>query len=185
MRRSLLKKQLIKAWHTTIDTQYRSQLINSERGLQVYFCSELMRLFQKQKLKRRVFIEPAVASHPDNKRRYPDIVICNSQRIIGVVELKYLPRGKAKFAKDIETLKFVAKHHADLIIRNDRFRGVATGNHQYSLAPDAVLCWAGVYGGDRVDLKLHVSDLMRPSFLQLDAITQSEQHPSVFPKLKK
>lgn len=183
-RRTLLKKQLIEAWNLTIHDHYQSQLINSERGLQVYFCSTLMSIFQREKLKRRVFIEPRITSISDKKDRYPDIVICNSLRIIGVVELKYLPRGRAKFAKDINTLEFITKHHSDLTIRNDRYRGIKADSRLYPLAADAVLCWGGVYTGKRIDLKLHTNDAIKPYFLQLDAITSKEQPPVVYPKAR-
>lgn len=181
-RRALLRQQLIEAWHYTINNSYRSQLINSERGLQIYFCAALMNLFRQAKLERRVFIEPHITSKRAGKSRYPDVVICNSQRIIGVVELKYLPRVRAKFAKDIETLEFFSKNHSDFKISNDRYRGITGDNRIYPLAKDAVLCWAGVYTGKRIDLKLHVCRLTKPKLLQLDATTSKGHDPSVFPE---
>lgn len=79
-RRSLLREQLIEAWWTTIEHQYRGQLINSERGLQVYFCAALLGAFERKGLKRRLFVEPRLAA--DAERRYPDVVICNTRSII-------------------------------------------------------------------------------------------------------
>ena len=107
MQRNLLRTQLAKAWQKTIKSQYQKQLINSERGLQkIYFCSALLDIFRNNPLtknKRRIFVEPRLSI--GNDIRYPDLVICNNNRIIGVVELKYLPRAKKpSYDKDRGTL---------------------------------------------------------------------------------
>jgi hypothetical protein len=92
-KRSLLRDNLREAWIKTIERHYNSQLINSEHALQVYFCMELLKLFEADNLQRRVFIEPNIQTSC-GKTRFPDVVICNGQKVIGIVELKYTPRGR-------------------------------------------------------------------------------------------
>ena len=140
--RQLLRSQLEKAWKKTIKNQYREQLINSERGLQVYFCNALLRSFKRAKLNRRVFVEPCISTGQELGPLYPDVVICNSQEIIGVIELKYLPRTQPKYEKDLNTLKYVASKGRRLTITNNRFLGKTYGKKTYDVASDAVLCWA-------------------------------------------
>ena len=184
-RRSLLRRHLSEAWRETICHQYRSGLINSERGLQVYFCSELLKRFDDAKnVKRRIFVEPHVAATDGELGRsgksswYPDVVICDSQKIIGVVELKYLPRSRPKWRKDIHTLQFIASHPGGLAIANDRFLGEASVRN-YPLVPNAVLCWASVYRERKLDLRSEISDPLRERFLQLHALTQDGEPPRI------
>lgn len=167
--RSLLRSQLKRAWKTTIEQHYNHQLINSEHGLQAYFCAELLSEFDG--MKRRIFIEPLL-SFADGLRRHPDVVICDSKSIIGIVEFKYIPRGRPRYAKDLETLQLAVENAQALKISNDRFRGVISDDRQYSLAPNAVLCWAGVYTGETIRIKKSEAvSTLGSHFLQLDART--------------
>lgn len=167
--RSTLRSQLKRAWERTINHRYNDQLINSEHGLQSYFCIELLREFDD--MTRRIFIEPKM-SFSNGQRRHPDLVICDSRSIIGIVEFKYVPRGRPKYAKDIETLQLAVKHADSLKISNDRFRGVVSDDRSYSLSPTAVLCWAAIYSGETVSLKGEESiSALGNHFLQLDART--------------
>jgi hypothetical protein len=172
-----LRAQLADAWRNTINAKYRGQLINSERGLQVYFCSELLRIFRSARVKRRLFIEPRVSAKGAQEYRHPDIVICNDVRIIGVVELKYGPRAAARYKKDLETFDFVTSRACGLTISNDRFLGRTIADRPYPLAPDAVLCWAGVYRGPAIHLRTRIKSALRAQFLQLDALTAKGQDP--------
>ena len=178
--RNLLRSQLKQAWRNTITTKYQNQLINSERGLQVYFCSELLQAFEENGVKRRIFVEPRVSARDVQDFRYPDIVICNTNRIIGIVELKYTPRIFAHYLKDLLTFDFVESHLNALTISNDRFLGRTIDNRAFPLAPDAVLCWAGVYSGQWVDLSSKISHELHARFLQLDAITEKDQDPIIY-----
>ncbi len=159
-----LRSQLKQAWKNTIFDRYNQQLINSEHGLQAYFCAELLN--QLKDSKRRIFIEPLLSF--SDKRRHPDIVICNSQSIIAIIELKYLPRGRPSYKKDLETLEIAVKNKKELTISNDRFRGKRSDDKKYTLAPDAVLCWAAVYTGKTLEIK---APKLGAHFLQLDALT--------------
>lgn len=182
--RKLLRTQLSKAWQKTIKNQYQKLLINSERGLQVYFCSALLAIFRGNPLtknKRRIFVEPRLSVTGKNDHFYPDIVICDDNWIIGVVELKYLPRGLLNFEKhvkkDIKTLEWIAKHPAKINISNDRFLGPSDGIRPYSLAEDAVLCWGGVYrGNEEKDISEHTANLSS-RFLGLHAVTSKSKFP--------
>ena len=182
--RNLLRTQLTDAWKETIDI-YQKQLINSEHGLQVYFCSALLRAFEKNKVKRRIFVEPKVSATNISESRYPDVVICNTKRVIGVVELKYAPRAVAKYKKDLKTFKFVASLSDDLTISNDRFLGITTDNRKYPLAPDVILCWAGVYCGPAMDLRDEIHPPLGARLLQLDAITAQNEIPTIYIDRKK
>ena len=172
--RSTLRSQLKEAWKSTIELRYNDQLINSEHGLQAYFCAELLNEFKD--MTRRIFIEPKM-SFPNGQRRHPDLVICDSKSIIGIVEFKYVPRGRPTHAKDFETLQLAVKHADSLKISNDRFRGVVADDRSYSLSPTAVLCWAAIYTGEAVSLKAGAE--LGKHFLQLDATTTKGKNAKV------
>jgi hypothetical protein len=177
--RHLLRKHLSTAWHTTITNQYCDRLINSERGLQVFFCAALLQQFEKGKVMRRIFVEPHISMVGAPGVLYPDIVICNSKQIIGVVELKYVPRGLPKYSKDLRTLRNIAKADG-ITLSNDRYCGIER-NRFYTLASDAILCWAGVYTGSQLKLKGRIGAGLEQRFLQLDALTVDGKNPTLYP----
>lgn len=72
--RSLIRSQLTAAWHRTIHAEYPEQLINSERGLQIYFCKHLLDLFESANVSRHLFIEPRLTIPEDGQAKYADIV---------------------------------------------------------------------------------------------------------------
>ncbi|NLY01209.1 MAG: hypothetical protein GXY83_34390 [Rhodopirellula sp.] len=147
--------------------------------MQVYLCTALLREFKRAEVKRRIFVEPRLSSLKSGEHHYPDIVICNTRRIIGVVELKYLPRAIPAFRKDIATLEFAAANANRLVITNDRYRGITADNRHYPLAPDAVLCWGAVYTGKAMNLQSKVHATLQQRFLQLSAITATGEAPKV------
>lgn len=167
--RSLLRSQLRSAWRRTIGSAYSDRLINSERGLQVHFCINLLEEFKTSRVRRHLFVEPIVV-FPDGTKRYPDLVICNGRRAIGVIEFKYKPRARPAVGKDINTLHRLATLGKPLVLANDRFQGL-TEAREYSFAPDAVLCWAAVYTGGLVTLPARALSSLGSRFLRLDAIT--------------
>ncbi len=145
--RSKLKDQLRMAWEKTLTVDYPRKLIHSERGLQHFFCKHLAEIFTEAGVARtrRLFIEPCLAAD-DGKLRSPDLLICHTQRIIGVVEFKFRPKSKASTTKDLGTLAWLASHPAGLKLSNKRYLGTGDDVVQaYALAEDALLCWAGVY----------------------------------------
>ena len=180
MTRTLLHRQITAAWHSTMHEVYSKQLINSERGLQVHFCSRLLAEFKE--LPRRIFIEPSFRDG-NGKVRSPDIVVCHTQQIIGVIELKYQPRVQPDYVKDIGTLSWFAESSTDLALSNKRYLGVDVPGAErcYTLAPDAILCWAGVYRGPPVDIEAK-GEALRKRFLGLHAVTSHGKDPDVLPK---
>lgn len=178
-KRTLLRSQLITAWRKTIADSYCEQLINSESGLQVYFCLALLNVFSESGVKRRLFIEPRISVPNSLDRLYPDVVICNTKQVIGVVELKYSPRARPGYKKDLNTLKFVANHPDKITITNDRFLGPTTQTRNYPLAPDAVLCWAGIYSGELLNIYMQSEFGFDERFLRLDVLTNKNNEPLV------
>jgi hypothetical protein len=177
--RALLRSQLAIAWQKTIDLEYSEQLINSERGLQIYFCRHLLDEFKSDEVSRRLFIEPRITLPEVGVARYPDIVICHTRSIIGVVELKYLPRARADFTKDLKTLEWLSENGMDVVLSNDRYRGVREESRKFSLAPDAVLCWAGVYTSPEESIRLPEARTINERVLVLQAITKSGSPPVI------
>lgn len=178
-RRHLLRRQLYIAWKETIENYYQTQRINSERGLQVFFCATLLTIFDGAGLKRRLFVEPRLASGNGEAGPQPDVIVCNSRNIIGIIELKYLPRSAPKINKDLDTFAWISSHSDAIRIRNDRYLGVNRPEKEYALTGDAVLCWAGVHRGINDVMSRRVADAVRPYFLELHAITAEDQNPMV------
>jgi hypothetical protein len=177
--RNLLKRNISNAWSRTLAETYPHQLINSERGLQVHFCHWLLQEFGA--LERRLFVEPCFRS-AEGSTRIPDIVVCNSRRIIGVIELKYMPRAYADYEKDLRTLEWFLSAEPPVELANDRYRGLDERQIKtYDLADDAVLCWAGIYAGPKVDIESNAQRLRLGSqFLGLHAVTAPGAAPTLF-----
>ena len=174
-KRQLLLGQLERAWDEMLSDAYATRLINSERGLQVHFCAALLKQFSEKAVERKVFIEPKI-EFDDGKNRHPDIVICNRDRIIGVVELKYKPRGRPAVDKDINTLLRICRAKGALTLANERYLGPSKPK-KYVLAADAVLCWAGIYTGTRLDLPPVSIEEMGDRFKRLDGLTSKSANP--------
>lgn len=180
-KRTLLRSQLIQAWESSIETDYKRQLINSERSLQASIWSELKKIFGESP--RRMFIEPGLVIVKDSAHgrertvRVPDLVICNSVEVIGVVEIKYQPRGKPNYAKDLKTLAWIAENGQEFAIANDRFRGKAVDSHKYKMSKSVVYVWAGVHRDSEVFLP--VPENLKSNFLELHAITNKDGDPMV------
>lgn len=140
-KRHLIRAQICKAWDETIQNAYEKVLINSERGLQTYFCIHLMKAFEEDGVQRRIFIEPNLKI--GEKICFPDLVICNTREVIAVIELKYTPRSLPQTEKDFETLQWIAEANGDAVIANERFHDQVAVK-PYAIAPDSVLCWAAL-----------------------------------------
>ena len=94
-----------------------------------------------------MFIEPSLTITENGLARkiIPDLVICNTREVIGVIELKYTPRGHPRYAKDVASLAAIAKCREGIIISNDRYRGLAVNDKEYSLSKHILFVWAGVH----------------------------------------
>ena len=180
--RNLLKSQILSAWNTCIKRDYNSQRINSERSLQASFWSHLNRLLPKN---RRLFIEPAIRFHGATgpQTLIPDIVVCNSQKIIAVIELKYTPRAAAKYQKDMRSLAAIAENRDQVEIANDRYRGSLADARTYSLAKHVMFVWGGVHA---LSMRVREANFaashpcLDGCYLELHAATRPDARPSLY-----
>jgi hypothetical protein len=155
------------------------QIISSERALQVHLTARLMDIFWQEGVKRRVFVEPMMQLQ-DGRRVHPDLLICNRNSIIGVVELKYQPKVFPKYAKDFATFESLAAHGAEVEIDNRRYRGPDGGGGQFALSEDPMYVWAGVYGGPQRDIPgFETVAFDRAQLLVLHAATRVVEEPEI------
>jgi hypothetical protein len=186
--RTPLRKQLWATWRECIRTEYLSHVINSERGLQAVFYHRLMKHVSEN---RTVLVEPRFAIEVDGKPEVvvPDLLICNSRRIIGIVELKYQPLYRMSFGKDLQTLSLLSRSRRSVLMKNDRCLGPDDAFAKFELAEDALFVWAGVHYGPqdesandisgRDDAAISIQEL-GDRFFQLHAVTINEEEPKVF-----
>jgi len=182
--RALIKKQIIKAWEESIQLDYYNQRINSERSLQASFWSRLNFILSKN---RRLFIEPTITITIDSgiKKLTPDIVVCNTKKVIAVIELKYSPRAQPKFQKDIESLCSIARNREQIIISNERFRGIEKDGNKYALSNNVLFVWAGVHAkemSETNELYSSAHEILNGCYLQLHAVTEKNSAPTVLQK---
>lgn len=107
----------------------------------------------------------------------PDLLICNSREIIGVVELKYQPRARPNYSKDLETLEWIATHGSNISITNERFRGKTADARTYKLSKSVVYVWAGVHADKSITLPIPAR--LKSNFLELHAITTKDDDPVI------
>jgi hypothetical protein len=183
-RRELLRNQLRDAWKATIEQDYRRQRINSERSLQASLWSQLNSILPPKT--RRMFIEPILKATVSNldgevaqESRYPDIVICNKKEVIGIIEIKYLPRAKPNWTKDLQTFSWIHKNRDQFVIQNIRHRGVATDSREYKLSKDVLFVWAGVHLPSKDQISQSIDQGLAKHFLPLHAITRKGEHPEL------
>jgi hypothetical protein len=172
-KRHALREDLVSAWKSVIEGHYDQQNIDSEASLQIHFAAALLTVFNGRK--RRIFVEPTVKVLQPSIHKKPDLVICNQRQIIGLVELKYKPRGRASYSKDLNTLRQLSENRLQFDVANERYLGPRKPPKPYSLAHDAVLCWAAVYSGKRVSSPDFLEAESRGDFLALHAIASSER----------
>lgn len=183
MGRGILRHQLKNAWRSTIEGDYRRQRINSERSLQASLWSKLNALLPES---RRMFIEPKLMAKVENldgqinpEVRFPDIVICNTREVIGIVEVKYLPRAMPSWKKDLKTFLWIHTNRDQIVIQNVRHRGVTVDNRSYPLAQDVLFVWAGVHVLSGIDLSEKMPQELSKHFLALHAETVDGKHPAI------
>ena len=178
--RSLLRSQINQAWQQAIETNYQRQRINSERSLQAAVWSQLNTIFEDST--RRMFIEPGIVIHTTGVDgaitrtvRIPDMVVCNSREIIAVLELKYQPRVKPTYAKDLATLAWISNAREQVAISNTRFRGVEADARTYKLASSVLYVWAGIHSDANASLSPPAE--IASNFLELHAVTAHDEPP--------
>lgn len=172
--RALLRSQIAEAWSLCINEDYAAQRINSERSLQAAVWSRLKGILPET---RRMFIEPRmIVTGKVRQVRYPDIVICNTRQVIGIIELKYRPRTRAAWRKDIDKFRSIADSKTGITVSNERYRGVEANSHTYTLAITILYVWAGVHAESGLDLAGYVGKLA-PNFIALHAETVDGEPP--------
>lgn len=183
-RRGLLRQQITEAWNSVIKADFHRQRINSERSLQASLWSKLDGILPPES--RRMFIEPhlkvttsTVDGQVAQECRYPDIVICNTREVIGIVEIKYLPRAQPNWKKDSQTFSWIHNNRDKIVIQNIRHRGVAADDREYRLSKDVLFVWAGVHRPSNIDFTQHIDQSLAKHFLERHAITRDGKHPVV------
>jgi hypothetical protein len=128
---------------------YREGLINSEAGLSAAMWNELRAQFIENELDTfKVVVQPrlefAEGGNLDPSVRYPDLVVCNRDQAIGVIELKFAPRGRPSSLKDLRTFEKLATIAPNsLEVRRDRWHGM-NPLKAFSLADDAIFVWGAI-----------------------------------------
>lgn len=125
----------------------------------------------------------SIQDHTEVKRVFPDIVVCNSREVIAIIELKYLPRVKPRYQKDISTLELIACHRSAIRISNERYRGRDADDQEYSLSKEILFVWAGIHAVHQSQPEHLFSeghDNLTGCYLQLHAATHSDRAADVY-----
>ena len=177
-RRSKIGNQLIEAWRQTIEKDYCSGHINSERGLQALLLANLKAVFESGKTKRQMFIEPTVKL-PDGSIIRPDMMICNAREVICVLELKYVPRGSADTTKDMHSISSIARA-SELSVALERYRGPDLPRPPFEVSRTVLFAWAGVHcGGTEPAPEWKDPAFAEHFFLELHAVTTEGEVPQL------
>lgn len=172
--RGKLQSIIIKAWKDCIENEYCEQRINSESSLLVFFCHHLMKNLRQSN--RRIFVEPEIRI--DSKTKIiPDIAICNSREVIGIIELKYLPRAQPKYTKDINSMIKLRQNWSDLFIKNERFLGKPADDKVYKFSENILFVWAGIH--KKTNSRVFIEPILQNCFLELHAETLSGNNPEI------
>ena len=117
------------------------------------------------------------------KKVIPDIIICSPQKVIAVIELKYLPRGQPKYEKDLETLALISKHRNKIKVTNKRFRGENKQRTEYDLSSNMLFVWASVHAEVKKQTHIpysHSKNYLKDCYLELHAETADNKKPHVY-----
>lgn len=176
-----IRRLIGEAWEQSIQNDYSAQRINSERTLQASFWSHLNQSLPRT---RRLFIEPTITLHVGGKIKkiIPDVVVCNTQQVIAIIELKFTPRTRPRFEKDIANMALLARHRQALSISNQRYRGVPSDEREYSLSEKVLFVWAGIHagGGQKQHLFAAAHPELKGAYLQLHAATKNKLAPEIY-----
>jgi hypothetical protein len=179
--RNLLRRQLKKAWRDTMACPYLDQAINSERALQVHLSARLMNAFEAEGLNRQLFIEPRVSAHGGEGWLHPDILVCNSREVIGIIELKYQPLRQPSWEKDFRSLESVGWSAGQIEVDNPRYKGPNRGERVFSIANNPLFVWAGVYSAPYRQIpQEEPPEQIASNLLVLHAATHADRAPDCF-----
>ena len=97
-----------------------------------------------------------------------------------MVELKYLPRGRPRYVKDLESLASLSTGRGSVTIANDRFRGAEKDSKAYAMSDRGLFVWAGIHRGPVPDDSFGSGyAALEGCYLELHAVTQSEASPEL------
>jgi len=178
--RALIKSHIIEAWKFCVENDYKKQRINSERSLQSALWAHL---YNDMPQNMRLFIEPTIKIN-GGKQITPDIVVCNKRNIISVLEIKYSPRVKPNFEKDIRNLAAISEHGGagTVFVCNERYKGIEKDSTKYKLPKNVLYVWAGFHTRQKVDKYPLFSDgfeELKGRYLQLQTETDAGENPRI------
>src|SRR5688500_11644530 len=96
-----------------------------------------------------------------------------------VIELKYQPRGRPKWRKDLQKLEAILANRSKISIANVRYRGIDVDPHSYSLAEDTLFVWGGVNVDSDLAIMGEATPALRRCLLELHASTQDAAPPRI------
>ncbi|WP_145383347.1 hypothetical protein [Botrimarina mediterranea] len=110
-------------------------------------------------------------------------MICNSQRVVAIVELKYQPRAKPSTVKDLNSLTALAHAENVALTADHRFAGPQSKPRPYALNDKVLYVWAGIHRQTPEDI-VGASPIICPSllegrFLCLRAVTSRDAAPII------
>jgi hypothetical protein len=175
--RKPLRRRIQSGWETCIKDDVDSFRVNSERSLQAALWFRLTEEFlADDSRKRQILIEPHISIGKDHY--FPDLVICNSRRIIGVIELKYQPKREPSVDKDLSTLSALwTCQDKDVGVTLRRHRGPNAKVKTFHISDDLLIVWAGVHSAissERTNGILPTNKECYPYFMRLHAATSDD-----------
>ena len=175
-----LRSQTTRAWLETVNCDYKRQRVNSEASLQAAYWSHLNAiLLAELPDTRRLFVEPSMRIRIKNsdgttkpERRYPDIVVCDTKEVIGIIELKYRPKVEPNFNKDLLTFAWVAEHRNEIYVSNTRYRGDPVDPVEYKISKNLLYVWAGIHSKAKAHSAMpHINPELKRYFHELHEVT--------------
>lgn len=124
-----------------------------------------------------------ISTNGEVKKIIPDIVVCNTREVISVIELKYSPRVRPTYRKDLQNLALIADNKNEISIANERFRGPEKDSSQYWLSKNILFVWAGVHAEEKSGVDCLYSAPYRSlddCYIELHAVTNSNSKPNIY-----
>jgi hypothetical protein len=131
-----------------------------------------------------MFIEPGITYSDKGvvRRIFPDIVICNSREIVAVIELKFHPKVRPPFTKDLASLNNISKHRNSISLSNSRFNGIEFDPKTYTGSSQILFAWAGIHKGcyDEQDWAAWRYPHLKGCYVELHAETKRSSDPEIY-----
>jgi hypothetical protein len=121
---------------------YEEGVVNSEGGLQAIVWHELRAQFSKHAREGFLLLVQPKLVLRDGTRRHPDIVVCNRDRVIGIIELKFAPKGNPRATRDHEKFRRLAACK-NLSVHRERWAGPQQLK-SFPVAKDVLFVWGAI-----------------------------------------